>query len=97
MNREKRRAFDQVAGVLNRLALRLCSPGSRLHFNCAIISTRTQQAERMHAAYDLLEVNLPAHCAAFYEEGVRESQKTVYGEHVREIMREHLAKWTTRH
>ncbi len=51
----------------------------------------------MHAAHDLLEANLPTHCAAFYGEGVRESQKTVYGKHVREIMRERLAKWTTCH
>jgi len=67
-----------------------------LHFNCAIIATRTQQPERMTAAYDMLETHLPQHCAAFYEEGVRESRKTVYGDHVREMMRERLAKWTDR-
>lgn len=84
-------------GIADTTDIAVLQPWFTLHFNCAIIATRTQQAERMHAAYDLLEANLPAHCAAFYEEGVRESQKTVYGEHVREIMRERLAKWTTRH
>ncbi|MGE0558074.1 MAG: hypothetical protein AB7E73_04235 [Burkholderiales bacterium] len=72
-------------------------PWLTLHFNCAIIATRTQQPERMAAAYDLLETHLPQHCAAFYEEGVRESRKTAYGDHVREVMRERLAKWTIRH
>lgn len=72
-------------------------PWLTLHFNCAIIATRTQQPERMTAAYDLLEKHLPEHCAAFYEEGVRESMKSAYGDHVRDMMRERLAKWTTRH
>ena len=72
-------------------------PWLTLHFNCAIIATRTQQPDRMAAAYDLLETHLPQHCAAFYEEGVRESRKTVYGDHVREMMHARLAKWTTRH
>lgn len=86
-----------VPGIADATDVAVLQPWFTLHFNCAIIATRTQQVERMHATYDLLEANLPAHCAAFYEEGVRESQKPVYGEHVREIMREHLAKWTTRH
>ncbi len=82
-------------GIVDTTDVATLQPWLTLHFNYAIIATRTQQAERMHAAYDLLEANLPAHCATFYREGVRESQKTVYGEHVREIMRERLAKWTT--
>lgn len=72
-------------------------PWLTLHFNCAIIATRTQQPELMNAAYDLLESHLPQHCAAFYEEGVRESRKPVYSEQVRTLMQERLAKWTTRH
>ena len=84
-------------GIADTTDVAVLQPWLTLHFNCAIIATRTQQVEFMRAAYDLLETNLPAHCAAFYEEGVRESQKTVYGGHVREIMRERLAKWTTRH
>ncbi len=72
-------------------------PWLTLHFNCAIIATRTQQIDLMNAAYDLLEKHLPQHCMAFYEEGLRESQKAVYGDHVRRIMGERLATWTTQH
>lgn len=71
-------------------------PWLALHFNCAIIATRTRQPDLMNAAYDLLENRLPRHCAAFYEEGLRESAKPAYGDQVREIMRERLAKWTPR-
>lgn len=71
-------------------------PWLALHFNCTIIATRTQQPDLMNAACDLLETHLPRHCAAFYEEGVLESAKPVYGDPVREIMRERLAKWTPR-
>lgn len=72
-------------------------PWLMLHFNCAIIATRTQDAARMDAAFDLLETHLPGHCAAFYAEGVRESQKTAYSDAVRDAMRSRLAKWTGRH
>ncbi len=71
-------------------------PWLMLHFNCAIIATRTQDTARMGAAFDLLETHLPGHCAAFYAEGVRESQKTVYSDAVRDAMRSRLAKWTDR-
>lgn len=97
--------YDRACGIIAYAAPELASttditalqPWLTLHFNCAIIATRTQQPERMAAAFDLLEAHLPQHCAAFYAEGVRESQKSVYGEHVRDMMRERLAKWTTRH
>ncbi len=72
-------------------------PWLMLHFNCAIIATRTQDPARMNTAFDLLETHLPGHCAAFYAEGLRESQKTTYGNAVREAMRSRLAKWTGRH
>jgi hypothetical protein len=72
-------------------------PWRILNFNCAIIATRTQQPELMNTAFDLLEQNLPLECAAFYEEGVRQSEKQVYAQHVRDIMRGRFAKWTTRH
>lgn len=72
-------------------------PWLMLHFNCAIIATRTQDPARMNAAFDLLETHLPDHCAAFYAEGVRESQKITYSDAVREAMRSRLAKWTVRH
>jgi len=87
-------AAPSLTGATDMAALQ---PWLTLHFNCAIIATRTQRPEVMAAAYDLLETHLPQHCAAFYEEGVRESQKAVYGEHVRDMMRERLAKWTIRH
>lgn len=72
-------------------------PWLMLHFNCAIVATRTQDPVRMHAAFDLLETHLPGHCAAFYAEGVRESQKPAYDDAVRDAMRGRLAKWTDRH
>jgi hypothetical protein len=68
-----------------------------LHVNCAIIATRTGDTERMNAAFDLLEKNLPEDCTSFYSEGLRETEKDGYGDAVRETMRERLAKWTTRH
>jgi hypothetical protein len=67
---------------------------SILHFNCAIIATRTQQPDLMTAAYDLLESHIPEHCRSFYAEGVRESSKPAYGPQVGALMRERLAKWT---
>lgn len=73
------------------------APWRILNFNCAIVATRSQQPGLMQAAYDLLEQNLPHDCAAFYEEGVRQAEKQVYAQHVRDIMRERFAKWTTRH
>lgn len=72
-------------------------PWRILNFNLAIIATRTQKPELMNAAYDLLEQNLPHECAAFYEEGLNQAQKKVYEPQVHEILRQRLAKWTTRH
>ncbi len=71
-------------------------PWLTLHFNCAITATRTGQPDLMNTAYDLLETHLPRHCAAFYEEGLRESAKLTYDNQVQEIMRKRLAKWTHR-
>jgi len=71
-------------------------PWLMLHFNCAIIATRTQDADRMNAAFDLLETHLPGHCAAFFTEGLRESQKAAYSDAVRNVMRNRFAKWTDR-
>lgn len=97
--------FDRACGIIAYAAPGVTDakeatdlqPWLTLHFNCAIIATRTQQPELMQAAYDLLENHLPQHCAAFYQEGVRESKKKAYGDHVRQIMQDRLAKWTTRH
>ena len=71
-------------------------PWLALHFNYAIIATRTLNPERINAACDLLEERLPGHCAAFYEEGLREAGKKANGETVREIFDARLAKWTHR-
>lgn len=95
-------AHELVGHVDLRLANSLESanpaqPWRILNFNLAIIATRTQNPERMNAAYDLLEKNLPHECAAFYEEGVQQARKKVYEPHVQEILRRRLAKWTTRH
>lgn len=96
--------FDRACSILSCTAPELddateaarLQPWLALHFNTAIIATRTRQPGLMNAAYDLLESRLPRHCAAFYEEGLRESAKTAYGEQAREMMRERLAKWTSR-
>lgn len=74
----------------------MIQPWLALHFNTAIIAARTQRPALINAACDLLENRLPRHCAAFYEEGLRESANPAYGEQVQEIMRERLAKWTPR-
>lgn len=97
--------FDRACGIISRTAPALddksdpalLQPWLALHFNTAIIATRTQRPGLMNTAYDLLESRLPRHCAAFYEEGLRESAKPAYGDLVRKIMRERLAKWTPRH
>lgn len=72
-------------------------PWRVINLNFAIVATRTQDPRLMNAAYDLLEQNLPAECTAFFAEGVRQAEKPVYGEHVRDLMLERLTKWTTRH
>ncbi|MFN7088058.1 MAG: hypothetical protein ACK4N4_15725 [Burkholderiales bacterium] len=97
-------ALTELAGIARELvdhadpaSAASGEPWHILNFNLAIIATRTQKPELMHAAYDLLERNLPRECAAFYEEGLRQAGKEVYGPQVREIMRERFTKWTTRH
>ena len=100
-----RKLFERACGIIAQAVpdsvesgdLAALQPWLTLHFNCAIIATRTQQPELMNAAYDLLESHLPEHCPAFYAEGVRESEKPAYGRHVGEMMRERLAKWTAAH
>lgn len=97
-----RALFDRACAIIAQTApviaestdLAVLQPWLTLHFNCAIIATRTQQPDLMNAAYDLLETHIPEHCPAFYAEGVRESAKPVYGLHVGTMMRERLAKWT---
>jgi hypothetical protein len=100
-----RKLFDRACAIIAQAVpehaesgdMTALQPWLTLHFNCAIIATRTQQPELMNAAFDLLETHLPQHCPAFYAEGVRESAKSTYGQQVGEIMRERLAKWTASH
>jgi len=97
-----RKLYERACGIIAQAApdgvesgdLAALQPWLTLHFNCAIIATRTQQPELMNAAYDLLESHLPEHCPAFYAEGVRESEKPAYDSHVGKMMGERLAKWT---
>lgn len=88
------RTVPETADITDSADTAALQPWLALHFNCAIIATRTRQPDLMNTAYDLLENRLPRHCATFYEEGLRESAKPAYGDQVREIMRERLAKWT---
>ena len=94
--------FERALAVISHVAPGLSGetgqqePWRTLHFNGAIIATRIGVLEQMNAAFDLLEGNLPEYCAAFYQEGLRETLKDSYSAEVRETMRERLAKWTTR-
>ncbi len=72
-------------------------PWRALNFNFAIVATRTQDAQLMRDAYDTLGRNLPEDAPAFFEEGLRQSDKPVYGPIVRELMQEFFSRWTVRH
>lgn len=69
-------------------------PWLMLHFNCAIIATRSGDETAMNTAYDLLENHLPGHCVTFFREGLAEVSKPGYGEVAREAMLRRFAKWT---
>lgn len=72
-------------------------PWRALNFNFAIVATRTQDAQLMHEAFDTLSRNLPEDAPAFFEEGLRQSDKPVYGPIVRSLMQEYFTRWTVRH
>lgn len=72
-------------------------PWKILNLNYAIIATRTQLPELMTIAYSDLELNLPDECSAFFEEGLRQAEKKVYGPVVKTVMKRYFDKWTTRH
>lgn len=72
-------------------------PWRILLFNHAIVATRTQEAERMERAFNLLGVFLPQDCPAFFEEALQQSHKAVYSDAVREVVRQHHQRWTRRH
>jgi len=90
--------IEHVAdSVRNDPSVNPAHPWRIINFNCAIVATRTQDPMLMNTAYDGLERNLPGDCPAFFEEGVCESGKKVYGEPVRTLLQERFDKWTTRH
>lgn len=72
-------------------------PWRVLNFNFAIVATRTQDAPLMHEAFDTLGRNLPQDAPAFFEEGLKQSDKPVYGPVVKSLMQEYFARWTVRH
>ena len=72
-------------------------PWRVLNFNFAIVATRTQDAQLMHQAFDILGRNLPQDAPAFFEEGLKQSDKPLYGPVVKNLMQEYFARWTVRH
>ena len=72
-------------------------PWRVLNFNYAIVATRTQDAQLMHEAFDTLSRNLPQDAPAFFEEGLKQSDKPVYGLVVKSLMQEYFTRWTVRH
>lgn len=72
-------------------------PWRMLNVNYAIVATRTLDREMMVRAFDTLERNLPEDCPGFFEEGLKQSQKPVYGPEIQNIMAEYFKKWTTLH
>ena len=72
-------------------------PWRVLNFNFAIIATRTQDPQLMREAFDTLSRNLPQDAPAFFEEGLIQSDKPVYGPVVKSLMQEYFARWTVRH
>jgi hypothetical protein len=72
-------------------------PWRMLNFNFAIVATRTGNKELMIRAFDTLGRNLPEDCPHFFEEGLKQSQKEVYGPEIKTMMAEYFKKWATLH
>lgn len=72
-------------------------PWRMLNFNFAIIATRTMNKNYMSQAFDTLGRNLPQDCPQFFEEGLRQSEKAVYGPEIKEIMAAYFKKWAVLH
>lgn len=72
-------------------------PWRMLNFNFAIVATRSNNKDLMVKAFDTLGRNLPEDCPNFFEEGLKQSQKDVYGPEIKEIMAEYFKKWATLH
>lgn len=72
-------------------------PWRMLNFNFAIVATRTMNKELMIKAFDTLGRNLPEDCPNFFEEGLKQSEKAVYGPEIKTMMAEYFKKWATLH
>lgn len=72
-------------------------PWRMLNFNFAIVATRTHSKELMIKAFDTLGRNLPEDCPQFFEEGLKQAQKEVYGPEIKTMMAEYFKKWATLH
>ena len=58
-------------------------PWRMLNFNFAIVATRTMNKDLMIIAFDTLGRNLPEDCPQFFEEGLKQSEKAVYGPEIK--------------
>lgn len=72
-------------------------PWRMLNLNFAIVATRTTDKELMVSAFDTLGRNLPEDCPQFFEEGLKQSEKAVYGPEIKTMMAEYFKKWATLH
>jgi len=72
-------------------------PWRMLNFNFAIVATRTLNKDLMIKAFDTLGRNLPEDCPQFFEEGLKQSEKEVYGPEIKLMMAEYFKKWATLH
>jgi len=72
-------------------------PWRMLNFNFAIVATRTMDKDLMIKAFDTLGRNLPEDCPQFFEEGLKQSEKEVYGPEIKTMMAEYFKKWATLH
>jgi len=72
-------------------------PWRMLNFNFAIVATRTMNRDLMTRAFDTLGRNLPEDCPQFFEEGLSQSEKAVYGPEIKTMMAEYFKKWATLH
>ncbi len=61
-------------------------PWSLLHFNRAIVATRTHDLEVMRQAFDEFLVYLPHEAHGFFSQGMKEMDALDYPTHVRKVM-----------
>ena len=61
-------------------------PWRLLHFNRAIVATRTHDLDIMKQAFDEMLVYLPNEVTGFFDEGMKEMDSQEYPPHVRQLM-----------